>query len=206
MNALINKLRVAMNMPANVSELITYGWSIHTSMTKNAINFQQSSSKLNELGVSLHLLEGTQAGLKLNPPTTTTTMRNTTEKQVRNWIRLLSYDVQESADNKPEQAAEIIDSSGMSIKKANGSVARENSIVKGNNMGEIIITSQFSGAHQWQQSNDGGETFHNLTPTLVSFTIISGLVEGQKYWFRQRTMKPNSVYGAWSNWESYTVV
>jgi len=202
----LNKLRVAMNMPANVTELITYGWTVHGSMTKNANNFPQSSQKINELANNLRLLETTQAGCKSTPPTATTLARNTYENQVRNSMRLLSYDVQESADANPNSAGQIIESSGMSIRKTSTAVPRTNSITKGENPGDVIITSQYSGPHQWQISEDGGNSASNLTPSLISFTIVTGLTLNKTYWFRQRTMKPNSEYGAWSTWTPYTPV
>lgn len=197
----INEVFVAMDLPRSSPDFIVKARSIYDSSTKNQANFPQSGAKLSELGIYIAELEKIQAGLQSKPKTYTVEARNTVEKKARTIIRMFSYDVQEAADINPDKAENIILSSGMSIKKTKTTAPKENTIENGLNIGEVIVTSIYSGPHQWQMSKDAGLTAENLAPTLVSYITVTGLEAGEKYWFRQRTVNRNNEYGKWSDWK-----
>lgn len=199
---IIIRLLAVLNLPNKVLDLISYARRIHAAMHKNS-HFPNSADKLARLLEDVNLLDKLQLALEATPPQTTAAVRNFVLKAVKADLRSLQRDVQEAADNDMENAEVIIISSGMSLKKDGKRIILQNTAVDGEESGEVLLTGFGSGAHQWQQSLDAGESSTNLDPTYISKTRVKGLKPGQKVWFRNRQVLRKGYYGTWSPWTSF---
>lgn len=199
---IIIRLLAVLNLPNKVPDLISYARRIHAAMYKNS-HFPNSVDKLSQLQEDVNLLEKLQLALDATPPQTSCALCNLVLKAVKADLRSLQRDVQEAADNDMENAEVIIISSGMSLKKDGKRIILQNTAIDGEESGEVLLTGFGSGAHQWQQSSDAGETSVNLDHTDLSKTTVKGLTPGQKIWFRNRQILRKGYYGTWSPWTSF---
>ncbi len=199
---IIFRLLAVLNLPNKVPDIISYARRIHSAMYKNN-HFPNSVDKLNQLQEDVNLLEKLQLALDATPTQTSCALCNLVLKAVKADLRSLQKDVQEAADNDMENAELIIISSGMSLKKDGKRIVLQNTVTDGEAMGEVMLTGFGSGAHQWQQSMDAGETSVNLDATYFSKTTVKGLVPGQRVWFRNRQILRKGYYGSWSPWASF---
>jgi hypothetical protein len=113
--------------------------------------------------------------------------------------RLKAY-VQGVANDNPENAAAIIESAGMSVKKSTAYTRLPFSVKHGPTSGSARLMARSAGdrgMHQWQLSTDGGRTWRSAPQTQQGKTVISGFVPGQTASFRHRPVTIRGE-GDWS--------
>jgi hypothetical protein len=201
---IINRILAVLKSPTKVLDFLIYAKVILKAMTGNS-NFTSSAARVTQLGTDITALDAAELALNAEPPTGTVAARNAAWEVVKNDLRILRNDVQTAADLKPAQSEAIIKSAGMQVKKSGSRDKRKDEVKDGIEEGSVFITGKGSGAHQWQQSTDGGETQTELNPTTKGNTTVTGLESGKKYWFRNRQIKPKGEYGPWSPWLSIRV-
>jgi len=106
-------------------------------------------------------------------------------------LELLRANVQNVADGDWENAAGIIESAGMHVKRVGTRVQREFVAKHGIVSGSMILVAPAAAkraAYDWGVSADGRKTWQELPTTLQSETHLAGLQPGAEYWFRYRAV------------------
>jgi hypothetical protein len=102
--------------------------------------------------------------------------------------RLRGY-VQGLADASPQDAAAIIESAGMDVKRSSGHGRAQFKAAKGPNPGSVSLIAQrekMAASYEWQCSLDG-VTYVTALWTTKASAILRGLEQGRRY-FRMRSV------------------
>jgi hypothetical protein len=121
-------------------------------------------------------------------------------------LRALRAYVQTVADANPASARSIIESAGMSVKRARGRGKNYVNASQGPVAGSAILTAERAGdraAYEWQWSPDR-MTWNSLGQVLQSKRRVRGLPERQRLFFRVRVVTKNGR-GPWSDVVSLVV-
>lgn len=188
-----------LEIPTKVPDAIQFAKTIYKSMNNNP-NSPNSSTRLNTLNTNIGVLDTTQTGVSTKPPLNTVFTRDVALEAVKTDLRILQKDVQTIAYQNTSKAEALINSAGMKIKKSGTRDRRQNFVKDGSVEGTILLTAEGAGAHQWQQRPDAGETIIHLDTTLTSTTVVTGLVPGERVWFRNCLISAGNVYGEWCDW------
>jgi hypothetical protein len=110
--------------------------------------------------------------------------------------------VQSIADANPEQAATIIESAGMYVKRVRGPAGRVFTATQ-RLSGEVDLSAPSAGdraAYEFKYSLDGGKTWSSLPEPFTTKTTVTvkGLKPGSTVHFRYRA-SVKGVIGDWSN-------
>ena len=108
--------------------------------------------------------------------------------------------VQTAADASPENAASIIESAGMAVKRDRTQRARVFTAKPGRVSGSVDLEAPRAGhraAYEWAYSEDAGVTWVMLPVTVQARTTVSGLRPGSRVWFRYRAVTKAGT-GDWS--------
>jgi hypothetical protein len=108
--------------------------------------------------------------------------------------------VQNVADASPDQAAAIIQGSGLAVRKTPVHKARTFAAGQGDLSGQAKLTAPSAGnrsAYDWEYSVDGGKTWVTAPSTLQAKTVIGGLAAGTTVQFRYRPVTKTGE-GDWS--------
>lgn len=201
---IINHLLAVLKFPKKISDFIVYAKAIQKAMASNA-NFPSSAAKVTSTLTNINALDAAETALRTKPATVTAATRNVALELVKNDLRTLRNDVQNAADAKPASAEAIILSSAMSVKQVKGRDAQTDAVLDGEVSGSVTLIGKGAGAHQWQQSLDGGITIIHLDPTLSSTTSVTDLAPGTVVSFRNRLILPKGLYGPWSQWIAHMI-
>jgi hypothetical protein len=99
--------------------------------------------------------------------------------------------IQKMADASPDNAASIIESAGLLVRKTTARKARSFAAVPGPVTGSAKLVAPSAGkraAHEWEYSIDGGKTWVSAPATLQARTIVVGLPTGTSVLFRHRSV------------------
>ncbi|HEY8090563.1 MAG TPA: hypothetical protein VIF09_22030 [Polyangiaceae bacterium] len=113
--------------------------------------------------------------------------------------QIKSY-VQTQADANLESGQAIIESAGMTVKKAVTRKARVFGAKAGATTGSVLLTAPSAGAraaYDWQYSIDGGKTWVAAPSTLQARRTVSGLTAGATVMFRYQSLIKTGE-GDWS--------
>ena len=110
--------------------------------------------------------------------------------------------VQTAMNNNPLTAVEICLSAGFDYFVVKGKSPRKTGAFRSTEPGVLIVQIAGSGQHQFQISEDGGETFTDLPPVTCASTQAVGLISKKEYWFRGRRVLTKGRYGEWTGWFS----
>lgn len=195
-NTLLKQVIVVLLLPKVLSLLILAAKAIAIAMTGNAY-FPASAAKVIKLTADIAILEEAVLGCRIQPRTSTIEARDVALKIVKSDLRSLRNDVQDVADQDPENAEAIAASAAMSVKRSSTGSRRYNSAWNGIETGTIELIGQGAGAHDWQMSLDGIE-WTPLESTKISTTLIRNLKSGAVYFFQNRMMLSYSRKSEWS--------
>jgi hypothetical protein len=120
-----------------------------------------------------------------------TTTRNEKRTVLVTQLGQLHGFVQKVADASPAIAASIIESAGMSVRKAPARKPRAFAAMPGPLPGSVKLVAPRAGktaAYEWEFSVDGGKTWQPVPATLQARTIVTGLVPGATVSFRCRSI------------------
>ena len=115
-------------------------------------------------------------------------------------VGLLHCNVQGVADDNPENAGSIIESSGMNVKKKGSYTKPDFAVKPGRVRGSVRLEVRSAGdrgGYEWAWSIDGGKTWLTRATTQTS-TDIDGLPSGVTCLFRYRVTTPREGTGNWS--------
>ncbi|MBI3501729.1 MAG: hypothetical protein HY063_08030 [Bacteroidetes bacterium] len=202
---IIRRVLVALLFPKRINDFINYARAIYSAMNGNP-NFPNAAGRLAQLLTDVNQLASDEAGTKRRPPTATVTQRNISyEKAKRDLYSLRDNDVQPAADANPASAEATINSAAMATRKQASHTPRQDAVKLGKQAGSVICTGKVAGAHEWQQTPDGGVTIVNIDSTSGSKKTITGLTSAMRMAFRSRPILRKGRPSAWSQWLSIVV-
>jgi hypothetical protein len=111
-------------------------------------------------------------------------------------LELLKGYIQEIADADREKSAGIIQSATLSVRKVPTRGKRAFAAKPGTVSGSVKLSVPSAGhrsSYDWQQSADGGKTWVDVTSTVQTKTVVTGLQPGSTYAFRFRSVTKTGV-------------
>jgi hypothetical protein len=193
-----HKPTVILKLPIPIAMLIAYGRSVVTKMTGNPY-FPSPTPTLAQVTTSIDGLVTAETAAIGRAKGAVTTRNEKKAALVTELKQLKSY-VQSVADAAPaENAASIIESSGLAVRKTATRHARAFTATAGPVSGTASLRTASAGraSYDWQYSTDGGKTWILAPGTLQAKTTIPGLTPGANVQFRFRALTRTGE-GDWS--------
>ena len=193
-----------LRLPKSVTALILYARAIAAAMTGNKY-FKVPSPPLADIGAATDDLEVSEAAARARTHGAAG-QRNEKRATLVAKLDLLKGYVQIQADADPLNAAGIIGSAAMSVRRVPSRAKKVFAVKLGATAGSLKVSTPSAGrrvSYDWQSSADGGKTWTLLPTTLQAHTALTGLQVGT-YSFRYRVVTKNGV-GDWSNPVSITL-
>jgi hypothetical protein len=189
---------ITLSLPQVVALLIVYGRHVVQCMTNNP-SFPSPNPALATVSKDLDDLETSEANVHARTKGAAA-VREVKRKTVVEDLTSLKQYAQTTANQNPENAIAIIESAGMSLKKASAHHKPALQALMGLLAGEVLLRARAAGrsaAYEWQYSADGGKTWVALPLTNGAKTSVQGLSVGTTYLFRFRATVKNTI-GDWS--------
>ena len=194
----INRAIVTLKLPKKVPDLIKFAQAMVTAMTGNA-NFPTPEPALAPITSATNDLATAETATQARTHGAAATRNAKLATLVQLLEQLKAY-IQKCADANPENGAAVIQSAGVSVKKAAVRAPRTFEAKPGAVSGSVKLVAK-SAAHrasyEWQYSTDGGKTWQSAPVTLQAKTTISGLAPGATVTFRYRGVTKTGE-GDWS--------
>ena len=193
-----HRLTIALILPKIVALLIVYAENIIKRMTGNPY-FPAPTPALAALTTAIDELRAAEAAA-LARTKGAATVRNQKRTALVSQLHTLRGYVQTVADADAANAAAIIESSGLAVRKAPTRHARALAAKPGRISGEATVTAVVAArraSYEWQYSADGGKTWITAPTTMQARTTVSGLVPGSTVQFRYRAVT-KAGEGDWS--------
>jgi hypothetical protein len=193
----IQKPVAILNLPAKVTDLISYAQGIEKALTGNATVPSPVPSVAAISGAIADLVAAetaTQTRVKGAVAT-----RNEKRAALLSLLRQLRGNVQAQADANPDNAGSIIESAGLAQKKPVARPARTFVARPAGVTGTAKLVAPSAGrraAYEWEYSADGGTTWVTAPPSLQATTVVTGLKAATTVQFRYRPV----LKGGPENW------
>jgi hypothetical protein len=194
-----NRPRAVLRPPPGVPALISFGRFIVASMTDNPF-FPKPTPAIAKVEAAVDALDEAET-IARGKTSKFAAARDPARNALLTILKRLMAHVQGVADDEPDpvRAATMIESSGFALHRDTTPPRRGFRLKAGRVSGTVLI---FVAAlakrvrYEWQWSDDGGNTWHDLPSTLEAKTSVSGLTAGKRYWFRFRGL----VNKDWNDW------
>jgi hypothetical protein len=189
---------VTLSLPKRVPALIVYAQGIVERMTANP-SFPNPTPTLGAVTAAIAELQTAETAA-LSRVKGAVAARN--EKRAALVVKLqqLRAHIQTRADAEPANAASIIQSAGVAIRKSPTRRARAFAAKQGPVSGAaklVAVTQSRRASYEWQYSSDGGKTWITAPSTLQAKTTIAGLLPGATVQFKYRAVTKTGE-GDWS--------
>jgi hypothetical protein len=187
---------IKLDLPQVVALLVVFGRHVVQSMTNNPW-FPSPSPPLADISKGLDDLESSEVAVRSGTKGTAAVRDG--HKAVTNghMVGLKGY-VGLIASQNAAHAIEIIESAGMTPRKAGTREKPPLAARVGPNIDEVLLRAKAAGkraAYEWQYSSDGGKSWIVIGTTTVASTSLQGVSAGT-YLFRVRS----TVKRTTSNW------
>jgi hypothetical protein len=176
-----------LSLPKPVPALINVAKAIVTAMSGNP-SFPSPDPPLPTVTASINDLEVAEAGALARTRGAATT-RNEKRVVLVTQLQQLKGSVQKVADANIENAASLIESAAMAVRKTSARKKRVFAATPGAVSGSVKLVAESAArraSYEWQSSSDGGKTWQMLPVTLQAKTIALGLASGSTVSFRFR--------------------
>jgi hypothetical protein len=201
----IKRRVIALNLPESVALLILFARHIVAALTNNPW-WPSPTPPLATVTADIDALEAAEVATRTRAPGTVEA-RNAKQKVVEDDLIALAHGVRMIANQHPDQAAEIVASTGFDLRQGSRPPKRDIAATRGDLPGEVVLRARAvkrGAAYEWQHSNDGGQTWVTAGITTVAEIRIAGLSTGTTYAFRFRpTIRQKT--GEWSQAVSFIV-
>jgi hypothetical protein len=194
----VQRSLVTLNLPRRVPALIPYVQSVVTVMTSNA-HYPTPVPALSDVSAAVTALQ-TAESAALSRLKGTVVVRNDKKAALVTLMQELRNYIQKVADADPENAAAIIQSSGLPVKKTAVHKPRVFTAKPGAVSGSVdvvAVTAARRASYEWQYSTDCGKTWIEAAPSLRARTTISGLPVAASVQLRYRSVTKSGP-GDWS--------
>ncbi|HEY3817777.1 MAG TPA: hypothetical protein VGL81_11425 [Polyangiaceae bacterium] len=195
----IHRATIALSVPSKNADLILYGTNVVQKMTGNA-HFPTPTPTVSALTAAIDDLHAAETAT-LSRAKGTVTVRNDKRTVLVGLLQQLRGYVQGVADGTPENAAAIIESAGLAVRKIATRGKQAFAVKQGTLSGSAVVTAVSAGprsAYEWEYSVDGGKTWVAAPSTIQGKTTITGLAAGTTAMFRYRAVTPKGGQGDWS--------
>jgi hypothetical protein len=196
-NIKTNHVLVALGIPAAVGALLELAKAILAALTSNKAIFPSPTPPLATFSTDVDALDTAQTATKTKAKGTVA-VRDEKRKTVIADLHLLAAYVQQVANLTPDQAASIIESAGMKVRKT-GSKTKADLAVKQSIPATVQLVAkatQGAAANEWQYSTDG-KTWISAPASTQAKTAIGNLPTGVLVYFRHRPVTKAGP-GDWS--------
>jgi hypothetical protein len=205
MTVSLQRVRVALRLPTNASDLLILAKAIVEKTTGNpwfpapVPSLATAQAAIDQLEVAEIAARSGTLGLK--------TARNAARaKLVKLLSRLKAY-VQGVAEDNPDFAHSIVESAAMNVATRGTRVIAILAARAGSKSGEVRLVAKAVAkvaTYEWQLRKDRTKTWVGLGKTVQAKTTAKGLVAGTTYWFRFRAVTRRGV-GEWCDAVAYVV-
>jgi hypothetical protein len=194
----MRKLTVALNLPKRDNEVIAFAKHVADSMDGNS-HFPSPPVPIATLRAHIAEVDAAQIAT-LGGAHGTATARDAKLVVVANDLKVLRTYVETVALQHAADAAEVVASSGMSIKQSAGPVTAVFAVNQRAESGSVELVVRHPGivsSFDWQSSTDGSHWLDAGRSVHARFTV-TGLVPGTRYWFRYRVLTRDGL-SDWSD-------
>jgi hypothetical protein len=194
----MHRVEVSLDLPTRVPDVVGYAQRIVLSMTESPW-FPSPMPSLAEVAAAVEDLGAAQVAT-LSGTRGTIELRDEKLEVLVSLLKRLKAYVQGVADDNPENAGSIIESSGMNVKKKGSYTKPDFAVKPGRVRGSVRLEVRSAGdrgGYEWAWSIDGGKTWLTRATTQTS-TDIDGLPSGVTCLFRYRVTTPREGTGNWS--------
>jgi hypothetical protein len=196
---------VSLNLPKNVSALISHAQAIVLAMSGNPA-FPSPTPTLAQIAQATSDLQAAETAA-LTRTKGTVAVRD--EKRAVLVMRLQETraSVQAVANANPETATSVIQSAGLAVRRPSVPGKRVFAAKDGRVSGSVnlvTVATAKRASYDWQSSTDGGKTWASAPSTLQAKTAVAGLTPGATVIFRYRAVTKVGV-GDWSQGVSIVV-
>lgn len=188
-----------LKLPTQVELLVTYAENVVTRMTNNPA-FTTPVPSLALVTAATSALHVAQTNVQARTKGTVA-IRDEKRTALVTLLKQLRGYVQTTADASPDNAVSIIDSSGLSVRKATARKPRIFEALPGAVSGSAKLVAPSAGpraSYEWELSTDGGKTWVPQPVTMQARTTVTGLTPGASVQFRYRPVTPKAGEGDWS--------
>jgi hypothetical protein len=196
---------VTLNLPKPAAALVKYAVGIVGRMTGNA-SFPTPVPTLAAVTAAINALEAAETAT-LARTKGAATLRDEKRAELVTLLKQLRGYIQTIADASADNAASIIESAGVTVKKTPVRKPRVFEARPGPVSGsaELVAASAARrAAYEWGYSTDGGKTWVLAPATLQAKTVVTGLTPGATVQFRYRGVTKTGE-GDWSQDVSFIV-
>jgi len=189
---------ITLALPRGAPALISYSRGIVTRMTGNP-SFPNPSPTLAAITAEIDALQTAETGA-LARTKGAVVLRDEKRTALVASLQLLRAYIQSVADADATNAASIIESAGVAVRKTPTRRARSFMAKQGPVSGTahvVALVADRRASYEWQYSNDGGKTWLLAPPTLQAKTTIAGLTPGSTVQFKYRSVTRTGA-GDWS--------
>ena len=194
----IRRPTVTLQLPKSVPPLIVYAQGIVKRMTGNT-TFPNPSPALSAITSAIDDLQTAEAAA-LARTKGAAAARNAKRTAMVALLQQLRAYIQTTADANAPNAAAIIQSAGVEVRKTPTRTARVFAAKQGTDSGVATVVAAKAASrasYEWEYSTDGGKTWVAAPPTLQSKTTIAGLTPGATVEFKYRPVTKTGG-GDWS--------
>ena len=188
-----------LKLPKGVGPLIAHAQAIVESMTDNP-RLPSPIPPVWVISKAVTCLQKAEA-TALTRAKGTVAIRNEKRTMLGSLLQQLRGYVQVAADEDPENAATIIVSAGMTVRKPATLPPRVFSARLGSAPGEVKVIAPTAGhraSYDWEYSVDNGVNWLTMPSTLQASTKLEGLTPGTSVMFKYRSVTSKGGVGDWS--------
>jgi hypothetical protein len=201
----VHRTIATLKLPTKVPALITYADGIVKALSNNP-SFPSPTPSLATVLQAIDELQTAETAALARTKGAAAT-RNQKRHALVLLLQDLRADVQSAADANADNAAPIIQSAGMAVRKTAVRPPRVFAAKPGAVSGSVHLVAHAAArraSYEWEYSTDLGKTWVSMPVTLQAKTALSGLTPGETVLFRYRAVT-RSGEGDWSQPQSLLV-
>jgi hypothetical protein len=196
---IVHRALVSLLLPRKVADLIAFANRLVDAMTNNPA-FPAPAPTLAVVTAAIAALQVAETAALARTKGAATARNEKRAALVVLLRQLVEGYVQTTADATPQNAASIIESAAVAVRKTPVHAARAFTAKQGSVSGSAKITAVVAArraSYEWQYSTDGGKTWLAAPGTLKATTTVPGLPVGTAVQFRYRALT-KAGEGDWS--------
>jgi hypothetical protein len=196
---IVHRVLVSLLLPRKVADLIAFANRLVDAMTNNPA-FPTPTPTLAVVTAAIAALQIAETAALARTKGAATARNEKSATLVVLIRQLVEGYVQTTADATPQNAASIIESAGVTVRKTPARAARAFTVKQGPLSGSAKVTAVVAArraSYEWQYSTDGGKTWIAAPGTLKASTTVPGLPVGTPVQFRYRALT-KAGEGDWS--------
>ena len=202
------KIHVALKKPRSVTALSSMAQAIEAAMASASTTFPSPTPSMVQFTSDINALVIAENAAKTRAKGAVQTRDAKLAIVTTDLKQLVAY-VETIANADPANAAAIVNSAGMVVKKQPLRSKNDLNFRKSTASGSVVVMARVGSrqrqSHEWEYSTDGGKTWLSLPPTQQAKTTITGLAPGSTVQVRHRALSKTGL-SDWTDPASELVV